>query len=77
MKEAIHAIHPGFVSYTLSRGGNLGMVLRSSCLTFWAVNGGYRAFRMNSILEPRGESFDHHESGTEPHQVGTLMVARE
>jgi len=55
IKEVIQVNHPGFVSYTLSRGGKLGMVLCSSCLAFCAVNGGYRVFRMNSILEPSRE----------------------
>ena len=41
----------GFAVYTLFRGGKLGIVVRSICLTFRVVNGGYRALRMDSILE--------------------------
>ena len=51
----IHLNEYRFAAYTLSRGGKLGMVLCSSCLNFRAVNGGYRALKMNSILKLGGE----------------------
>jgi len=74
----IHLKDRCFVAYTLSRGGKLGMVLCSNCLTFCIVNGGYRALRTNSILEAEewDHLFEYYESGNGPYQFGTLMVAR-
>ena len=51
----IHLSDRRWLPYTLSRGGSFGMVLCSSCLTFCVVNGGYQAFRMISVLKPKGE----------------------
>lgn len=73
----IHLKDHCLVAYTLYRGGKLGIVLCSSCLTFRVVNGGYRALRMYSILNPMVSLFHYRGTETEPYQIGTLIVARE